>query len=1103
MMQEPPATSNLLHTAALVLLLAFSNLVHGTPGINLPINAQVPPVARPNHAYSFVFSDSTFSWAGNSIDYSLTNYSGWLQLDSSSRAFSGTPGYADAGSVTVALAATDESGSSSMSVTFVVSADSGPGLGTSVAEQLPAFGPVPSPDSLSLAPSSALSLSFSPNTFTNTNASTVYYAICANNTPLPSWVNFHPSSLTFSGTTPSSTSPWELPQAFRIQLIASNVLGFGEAVASFQLVITNHLLTFRNSLHVVNITNGVPVDFHGLWGDLTLDGQPANSSDIRQIAASTPPWMSFNSSTMTLSGTPPTSVASQNFTVTASDIYGDTTSTVVLIQDNGNLTDAFTGPFAAVNATIGANFTYDLNSEIVSNSTADVAVTLGAASIWLNFNSTSLELQGHVPTDLKPQSVQIMVTSAQGSQSQSQNLTINIQSASAPSARTTNSHSISPKATSGSTAGGNRNVNAAGSAGKPRKRWIAAAVLVPIILALGCLLLLCFCLKRRRRRKAEKDQSRSPRWKISRPIQEKDTPNFDVQEETTGVLAINEKQASPRASKAPWPDFLGYQTSGHSNRGSKLRVLSEATGSIGHSIAPDSSGFPFPGWAKGKSAVPEVSLISEKHIPRRTGKASCGLNAPPLAVQRLSVVVDNSPTKRNSKQKRRVSSSSHDTTSVFSNQRQNSKQKKRQSSLSHDTTSVFSNQRRSGLGHGRITLSRNSSNFRFSSKGVGHGNGLTSGPPGFGIVRNSWRNLSRSTWTSTDASSEPGVEREATIGRYQSNSRPPTSNTFGKGSHSHVIREVPDDEGLRKPTLRPVLSSTKSSIRRKSPSPSRLKSEFLKVDPLQSFHKRRLQQRSSRNPLFSAGPSSSRLSSIRGSKTAPLERTASQSGGTDNNTLSERPITPQREDPRRSYSESSSLDPPVRPTPSRSFGSTTPPRRQKSYIRYQLNARALSPPKSNRPLHMNSRGSSWVSTSSDSKFGSAASDAAPPPFTTTGFGDDLREETDENGNKRWLRGHPNPLGTHGLDVTDQELIDRLRVSGHVGAAQRLSYLMRAQQPVDPFGADESANEGRQLKIGSMKGKRLGLKKAGLRQGDPVNLSMRGDISNTTAGSAFI
>ena len=1030
MMQEPPATLKILHIAALVLLLAFSDFVCGTPSINLPINAQVPPVARPNHAYSFVFSDSTFSWAGNSIDYSLTNYSGWLQLDSSSRAFSGTPGSADAGSVTVALAATDETGASSMSVTFVVSADNGPGLGTSVAEQLPAFGPVPSPDSLSLAPSSALSLSFSPNTFTNTNASTVYYAICANNTPLPSWVNFHPSSLTFSGTTPSSTSPWELPQAFRIQLIASNVLGFGEAVASFQLVISNHLLMFRNSLHVINTTNGVPVNFSGLPRDLTLDGQPANSSDIRQVAASTPPWMSFDSSTMTLSGTPPASAASQNFTITASDIYGDTTSTVILIQSNENLTSAFTGPFTAVNATIGANFTYDLSSGIVSNSTADVAVNLGAASIWLNFNSTSLELQGHIPKDLEPQSFQVMVTTTQGSQSQSQNLTINIQDASAPSARTTNSHSISPKATSGSTAGGNRNADTAGSASKPRRRWIAAAVIVPIFLALGCLLLLCFYLKRRRRRrKAEKDQSRSLRWKISRPIQEKISPNFDVQEERPGGLIINEKRASSRASKAPWQDVLGFQTSGHSNRGSKSRVSDVTIGSIQHS----------------------------------------------------------SPTKRNSKQK------------------------KRGSSLSHDTTSGLLNQRRSGIGHGRTTLGRDSSNFRFSSKGVGHGNGLTSGPPGFGIVRNSWRNLSRSTWASTDASSELGIEREATVGRYHSNSRPPTSNTFGKGAHSHVIHEVPDDEGPRKPTLRPVLSSAQSRIRRKSGSPSRSKSEFLKVDPLQSFHKRRLQQRSSRNPLFSAGPSSSRLSSIRGSKTAPLGIAASQSGGTDNNTGSERPLTPQREDVQRSYSESSSLDPPVRPSPSRSFGPTTPPRRQKSYIKYQLKTRALSPPNSNRPLRMNSRGSSWVSTSSDSKFGSAASDAAPPhPFTTTGFGDDLREETDENGNKRWLRGHPNPLGTHRLDVTDQELIDRLRVSGHVGAAQRLSYLMRAQQPAeggktDPFGTDESGDEGGggQFKIGSMKGKRLGLQKAALRQGDPGNLSMRGDISNTTAGSAFI
>lgn len=148
---------------------------------------------------------------------------------------------------------------------------------------------------------------------------------------------------------------------------------------------------------------------------------------------------------------------------------------------------------------------------------------------------------------------------------------------------------------------------------------------------------------------------------------------------------------------------------------------------------------------------------------------------------------------------------------------------------------------------------------------------------------------------------------------------------------------------------------------------------------------------------------------------------------------------------------------------------------------------------------MNSIGGSWVSTSSDSKFGSAASEA--PPFS--GFGEDLREETDEDGNKRWLRGHPNPLGTHRLDVTDQELIDRLRVSGHVSAAQRLSYLMRAQTDGKPDRGAESGDEGGgEVKIGSMKFKILG-QSVELRQGDPGNMSMRGDIGNTTAGGAFI
>ena len=1073
MMQKPPTTLKHLHKAAVLILLALSVSVCATPSINLPINAQVPPVARANQAYSFVFSDSTFSWAGNTIDYSLTNSPGWLRLDSSSRIFSGTPASADAGSFTAGLVATDETGSSSTSVTFVVSTDPGPGLGTPLAEQLPAFGPVPSPDSLSVLPSSALSLSFSPNTFTNTNAKTVYYAICANNTPLPSWINFNPNSLTFSGTTPPSTSPWEFPQTFQIQLIASDVIGFAEAVASFQLVIESHVLNFGRVLHIINITNGLPVAFSDLQHDLTLDGQPAKSSDIRQVVASAPPWMSFNSSTLTLTGTPPADAASQNFTVTANDIYGDTTSTVVLIQNTDSLTASFKGTFGAVNATIGTDFKYDLNSKLVVNSTTKVAVDLGTASAWLNFNSNSLELQGYVPTDSKSQPIQVTVTASQGTQKQSQNLTIDIQSGRASNTQTVQDHSISAKATPGSTAVVNKTSDAKSSVTKPRKRWIAAAVIVPISLTLGFLLLVCFSLKRRRRRKTEQSLSAPPMWKISLPIQEKNTPGTEPKDDMAVVLAHNEKRASSRASKAPRLDF---QLPGHSNRNSKSRLSNRAVSSTGHFTGADSGCSPFLGSTEFQS-VAEVSRKAEDRTARSAGNQSCRPETPSLAAQRLSVILDESPTGRFSKQKQRMSN------------------------LTYDTVNILPWQRLSGLGHGRKSMSQSS---RFSSRGVSRGNGLTSGPPGFGIVRNSWRNLSRSTWASTAGSSNLGLEREAMRGKYPSNIRPPTANTFGNDCRSHAIYEFSDDQGPLKPTLRPVDSPSLCRIRRSSGSPSRLKSNQLKVDPLQSFHKRRLRRRNSRNPLFSAGQLPDRISS-RGSKTAAaLQTSSSLSKSSGNKPTSERPFTPRRDENQRSYSESSSLDPPVRPSPSRSFSPAASPGRQKSYIKYQLKTRALSPANFSRPSRMNSRGSSWVSTSSDSKYGSAASEV--PPFTS-GFGDDLREETDENGNKRWLRGHPNPLGTHRLDVTDQELIDRLRVNGHVSAAQRLSYLMKTQTAdgkLDHAGAVEGGgdagddNESGQVKIGSTKGKRLGL-----RHGDPGNLSMRGDIGNTTAGSAFI
>lgn len=75
-----------------IFLLALANVISATPNVVLPVNSQLPPVARISQTFSFIFADSTFASSGTHLTYSLSEVPGWLHLDSSSRTLYGTPG---------------------------------------------------------------------------------------------------------------------------------------------------------------------------------------------------------------------------------------------------------------------------------------------------------------------------------------------------------------------------------------------------------------------------------------------------------------------------------------------------------------------------------------------------------------------------------------------------------------------------------------------------------------------------------------------------------------------------------------------------------------------------------------------------------------------------------------------------------------------------------------------------------------------------------------------------------------------------------------------------------------------------------------------------
>ena len=1076
----------------ILLLLALPSLIRATPSINLLINAQVPPVAQVNQSYYFVFAPSTFSDT-SPINYSLSNSTDWLQLDGSNRTFYGTPGPQDVGSSVVMLVATDDTGSVSMPVTLVVSANPGPGLGTPVAAQLPAYGAFSSPDSLLLTPDTALLLVFSNNTFTNTNENTSYYAKSADNTPLPSWVIFNAANLSFSGQVPQATSPSELPMTVGIKLTASNVIGFAQAVAQFQMVIQSHLFAFGDTMQIINVMPGSPVTY-GLLSDLSLDSQPVSASDVNQASTNAPSWLSLDQSSLVLSGTPPADVSEQNFTVSATDHYGDPASTIVLLQTPANSSLDILMPFPTLNATIGANFNYSLNDSFAcdpNSASVNISINPGAAAGWLTYNPTAMALEGNVPGSLKPQSVQVTVTASQGNLSQSEDLSLILSCANGTKCPVTNSNG----------AGRNTTTGGASSMEVSKDRgWIAAAVIVPVFALIAAVLLLCCCCrkkcklrikfeekkkkfkikrdKKKEERKEKKDEMRKK--KISGPQQEHEdhsqagvhpetAETFDVDQEKALPPPIDLELGGPAAASPVVPNAFSIR---HANqkrgsvkaaraRFSMFRLSKGSADSNDQGGRPDS----WQRYVRGleprgpkAAGIPEFSLIPEEQSPRGSDAGNSRFQPTMTMLLGPSIGTEVSVSRKSSKQRKRVSG-------------------------------MFSAPRASGLGHGRNGISQGSSNI-FASKGIGHGDASQlGGPPGYGVVRKSWRNLSVISWTTTQSppdSSDPVIwdrlERRPT---HKSSASvmspfpdPPSTNTMDRLSRPQTIHETVYGEGAEI-SFRPIRPLPRSHVpsKRESPSPSPF-TGGTNNEPLQVFHKRRRQQGSFHNPFLSAGPSSSRVSSLQ----TPVPRIR----GPDGNTLSP---TSQNKTSMRSYSQSSSLGSEFKASPPRISNAQTLPRLKKSPRNYNFTTRVLSPLHFNRSSRGFSRSSSG-SNSTDSRFESAPSEL--------GYTEGLHEETDDEGNKVWKYAeHPNPLRLNSTDVTDDELIESLKADSQYSAAQRLSVLRAKAEGISSEDFEEDVN----IEVSSPLGKKW-RQNTGLKHGDPANTSVRGIIRDT-GESAFV
>ena len=477
-------------------------VVSGSPTINFPVNAQVPPVARLSQTFSFVFAENTFTSASSdaSMSYTLDSAPSWLSLESSERWLHGTPEESDVASgdvvgIPFGIIAADSTGSIALNVTLVVSRESAPTVDIPISKQLADSGLMYSePSSILSYPDSYFSFTFSRSTFSNPDLN--YYAVSSDNSPLPSWLNFDSGKLMFSGTTPTADSLIEPPETFNFQLIASDVTGFAAASVSFSIVVGSREVTADDPSVVLNATVGKELVYNGLQKGIKIDGQVAGPTNLTaKILSSPPSWLTFDTSTWALSGTPPSSAHNAAFAISFYDSLLDTVNVTfqVDIDEDGAV---FRNTLPSMQATRGSEFSLNLSSYLVATDGVVATIETDPKQDWLTFSNTTLILSGDVPTSQSDSSISVSVRATLHNATESETFLLQITGSEATVPLSASSSSPTAASTSTSTA-------TAPTSSQPAslsKKKILMAVLIPTMLLATVLLILACCMCYRRRR---------------------------------------------------------------------------------------------------------------------------------------------------------------------------------------------------------------------------------------------------------------------------------------------------------------------------------------------------------------------------------------------------------------------------------------------------------------------------------------------------------------------------------------------------------------------------------------------------------------------------
>jgi Ca2+-binding RTX toxin-like protein len=296
------------------------------------INANTAPVVVNPLADQDVTEDQIFNWTvpadafsdpdiGDTLTYAATLEDGsalpdWLSFDADTRTFSGNPGNAEVGLLSIRVTATDAAGAS-VSDTFdlaVANTNDAPVLANPIADQ-------------QATEDTAFSLTLPADAFVDIDVgdSLAWSATLGNGDALPGWLSFDAATRTLSGT-PANADVGTLS----VRLTATDTSG-ASASSLFNLAVANtndapvlvNPVADRQAIEDTVFSLTLPAD---IFADVDVGDSLAWSATLAN-GMPLPGWLGFDATTRTFSGTPSsTSAGLLSLRVTATDMAGATAS---------------------------------------------------------------------------------------------------------------------------------------------------------------------------------------------------------------------------------------------------------------------------------------------------------------------------------------------------------------------------------------------------------------------------------------------------------------------------------------------------------------------------------------------------------------------------------------------------------------------------------------------------------------------------------------------------------------------------------------------------------------------------------------------------------